>query len=189
MSSWFDFVDPSCPLSQGDILYACPVFFPDPKEDYTKLEDPATVDFVFAFKDVIVMTQSCDIQQGQPDFHILLCPLNTIDQVPLKNMGNLVADKIGRMQLLNKHDSEHGYVDYNIVDFTKMYTVPLGVINNWKNSKEIKRPRLLSPYNELMSQRFGMKIMRIGIEDTLKIDISDLNDRWETLQKEKNKLP
>jgi hypothetical protein len=40
MGEWYTVVDSDYPLQQGDVLYNCPVFFPDPSIDYTNLSDP-----------------------------------------------------------------------------------------------------------------------------------------------------
>jgi hypothetical protein len=182
MSGWFEFVSPESNLNQGDILYECPVFFPDPEINYMELADPAEVKFELALQDVIVMTQSCDIQQGKPEMSILLCPIVSIDAVNKENnLGNLVADKIGSMHLLNKHEDKDGKIDYKIVDFSSLYTLPLGVLHNWKKARNENIPRLLSPYSEHMSQRFGMKLMRVGTDDELKVNLADLKARWKEL--------
>ncbi|PAK51403.1 hypothetical protein [Paenibacillus sp. 7541] len=183
MSGWFDFVPPGSMLQQGDILYECPVFFPNPDIDYRTLSDPASVEFKLEYTDVIVMTQSCDIQQGSPELSILLCPIVGIEQIKKEgHLGNLVNDKIGYLHLLNKHESGNNLIDYKIVDFRHVFTIPLGVLNNWKISKGTEIPRLRAPYAELMAQRFAIKLMRIGTDDNLKVDLSELKARWATLR-------
>ncbi|MEO2261161.1 hypothetical protein ABGV43_30085 [Paenibacillus amylolyticus] len=185
MGKWYDFVAPHSDLQQGDILFECPVFFPDPKVDYSKLEDPAKLKFEMEFKDVIVMSQSCDIQQGAPSMGVMLCPVTSLITVPkVDNLRNLCSDKIGSLHLLNKQDStdEDPYVDYYIVDFKSVYTIPLATLKNWKGYKSGKIPRLTSPYAEAMSQRFGFKLMRIGTDDTAKPNIEQLKSRWEELR-------
>ncbi|WIV18977.1 hypothetical protein QPK24_22090 [Paenibacillus polygoni] len=184
MSNWFEFVAPDSTLQQGDILYECPVFFPDPKIDYTQLADPAQVDFKLEYKDVIVMSQSCDIQQGQPFMGVMLCPIANLSSVPKEgHLGNLLNDRIGYMHLLNKQiETENSpNLDYMIIDFSNVYTVPLATLSNWKLNKGQKIPRLLSPYTEAMSQRFGVKMMRVGTDDTTKVVMPELSARWKEL--------
>ncbi|GIP58680.1 hypothetical protein [Paenibacillus woosongensis] len=183
MNGWFQFVSPESNLQQGDILFQCPVFFPNPEIDYAQLSNPAEVSFELKLKDVIVMTQSCDIQQGKPLMSVLLCPIAGLEQVAKDGqLANLVSDRINNMHLLNKHDSKEGSIDYKIIDFSQVYTVPLGVLKNWKSAKTERIPRLLSPYTEHMSQRFGIKMMRVGTDDNLKVNLDELRARWNELK-------
>jgi hypothetical protein len=181
MSVWYEFVDPSTPLLQGDILFRCPVFFPDPKIDYSKLNDPASVKFVVEYYDVIVMSQSCEIQkamlQQKFNLQIVLCLLSEITEVPIGKLSNLRDDKISSLQLLNKHEpTKKGEykVEHKVIDYNAIYTVPLGVLNNWKNNADRKRPHLLPPFTELLSQRFALNFMKVGYPDNLKPNIEEL---------------
>lgn len=175
MSSWYKTVNSTDPLMQGDILYKCPVFFPDPKINYSELSDPSEVEMQLAEVDVIVMTQSCDLQQCHPNKNIVLCPLADITSIKSSSLQNLKDDKMNKLHLLNKN-SEAGEQpqEYMVVDFSTVFTLPFGVINNWKSTQNSTRPQLIPPYIEHMSQRFGMTFMRVGTDDLNKVDLKDL---------------
>ena len=183
MGIWFEYVASDyTTLSQGDILLDCPVFFPAAEVDYTTMDNPANVTFVMKNIDVVVMTQSCDIQQGKPGLSIMLCPLAKLSSVNKEgHLPNLVTDRINSMHLL-KNDSGPGNPEYRVVDFNIVYNLPLGVLNNWKKKAHQQIARLKSPYLELMSQRFAYKLMRVGTEDADKINLDDLKSQWRALQ-------
>lgn len=62
-----------CSLEQGDIFEKCPVFDPES----TNFDDPATLGvFTWQERDVIVMTQSCDLVPGRAKMQsVLVCAL------------------------------------------------------------------------------------------------------------------
>src|SRR4051794_16768693 len=67
---WFEIVTGD-DLEQGDLLEACPVFVPP--EDLA-LGDRAPVVFQWEERDVVVMSQSCDLAKGHEKVtEILLC--------------------------------------------------------------------------------------------------------------------
>lgn len=201
--NWYTFIDAMEPLSQGDVLFNCPVFFPDPNVDYTKLSDPAKITMYTEEKDVIVITQSCDIERlvdaikipfnekdkvAQERFiniaktGIVLCPLANLREVPSKRLSSLSDNKIGNLHLLNEyHEEGKQLIDFLVVDFSTTYTVPFGVLVNWIKSKGEARPRLKSPFLELMAQRYGFRYMRVALETNSNIKLDRLNIRKKEL--------
>jgi hypothetical protein len=69
-------------IEQGEILEACPVFFPRTAEH---LDDPLSRGyFDWAERDVIVISQSCDIVKGrEKNTDVLLCSLWRRCQLPM----------------------------------------------------------------------------------------------------------
>ena len=201
--NWYTFVDTMEPLAQGDVLFTCPVFFPDPNVDYTKLSDPAKITMYTEEKDVIVITQSCDIErlvdainipfsgkdeEAQERFiniaktGIVLCPLVNLENVPTKRLASLSDNKIGNLHLLNEYQEEgKQLIDFLVVDFSTTYTVPFGVLMNWIQSKGENRPRLNSPFLELLAQRYGFRYMRVALETNSSIKSDRLNIRKKEL--------
>lgn len=204
-NNWYTFVNEKESLVQGDVLFECPVFFPDPKINYMNLNNPAEINMEMDKKDVIIMTQSCDIERlvetiakaetaGGQDAQriisekaktgIVLCPLARLTSVPAKQLSNLIDNKLNNLHLLNNYVTEDGkeHVGYLIVDFSTFYTVPFGVLTNWIKSKNESRPRLKAPFLELMAQRFGYRFMRIGLENKSNVKLDDLRQNWEKLK-------
>lgn len=73
-SSWYITLDPTEPLSQGELINNCPVIIPPKKLDQEK--------YMLNVKqyDVIIVSQSCDIEQEKIDY-ILLCPFYTLNKL------------------------------------------------------------------------------------------------------------
>ncbi len=158
--SWFITLVQTDPLSQGELIKNCPVIIPPKKLDQTK--------YTLNVKqfDVIIISQSCDIEQEKIDY-ILLCPfysLNKIEKIsPLfKNpIGKEVLRRgnINGLHLLNIYPD---FNDYIVVDFRKVFSVFKSFLLNYVN-EEGKRISLKSPYREHLSQAFARFFMRIGL--------------------------
>lgn len=175
MNSWYETVNYDEPLMQGDILFRCPVLFPDKEANYAELSDPAEIEIELAEVDVIVMTQSCDLQSCESKKPVILCPLSNLTPIKANSLDNLRKDKITNLHLLNTNTHSTDLPnEYLVIDFSTVYTLPFGLINNWKNNIQGKRPRLIPPYLEHMSQRFAMTFMRVGTDDDSKITLESL---------------
>lgn len=181
MNDWYTVINPGSSVCQGEIIFKCPVLFPDPEIDYTTLTNPAEVHFTKKLKDVIVMTQGCDLQKAKQDYGVVLCPILDLKSVPKEGfLGNLKSNRIEHLHLLNK-SSVHN-VDFWIVDFSIKYIVPFAVLNSWVKGVQEERIGLTSPFLELISQRFGNYYARIGIEDDDQPKMDDLISRWKDLR-------
>lgn len=184
---WFVDVAPSQPLMQGDVLLECPVFVPHESTDFLQLSDPAEIKVNVEYRNVIIMTQSCDLDQARrltgqdiqnPELNVMMCPIVDLDSVPSKGqLGNLRTDKNIGQHLLKISDQS-----YWIVDFSKIYTQPLMVLTNWASKRERDRLRLKSPFLELMAQRFAIKGMRVAVDNADQIDRQQLETTWEKVR-------
>lgn len=185
---WFDQVKTSEFLMQGDILFRCPVITPDQETDFEKLSDPAEIKVTVIYKDVIVLTQSCDLDQVRnkdtgefidPELNVIMCPLATLEEVSNKSqLGNLRTDKNISQHLLKISSG-----DYRIVDFSTVYTQPISVLSRWAASQTGERLRLRNPFLELLSQRFAIKSMRVAIDEVDRVDKFQLEEAWEQARK------
>jgi hypothetical protein len=62
-------------VEQGDILENCPVFLP-PEDIAVTSGEPATAEFKWENRDLIILSQSCDLVMGREKIDdILLCAL------------------------------------------------------------------------------------------------------------------
>jgi len=88
---WYEIVPPETPLTQGDIVEACPVLtfdrapeVPNPAAQEA-IEDAVQEAAVVQFSRVIVMTQACDIEQSNVR-QVILCPGYHVEA--WRNSGN-----------------------------------------------------------------------------------------------------
>ena len=73
-SDWYRLVGGD-ELMQGDILENCPIFFPPLDLTLNSLVE-GEADFMWEERDVIIMSQSCDLAIGKKKCpEVLLCPL------------------------------------------------------------------------------------------------------------------
>lgn len=156
-------------IEQGDFLEACPVFIPP--------EDLAEVPFTESFerefgweeRNVIVMSQSCDMMKGREKVsEVLLCPVWNRSEL---TKGYLATDKgmedARRGNLPSYHVlaecSLNGFArEVRVVDFRRVYALPLSFVRRWATVRG-HRIRLLPPYREHLSQGFARFFMRVGL--------------------------
>jgi hypothetical protein len=165
---WFGVVDSDDEIMQGDILEGCPVFVPP--EDLFALvgtEKLSTAEFKWEERDVIVMTQSCDLSKGREKVdNILLCAVWKRSElaVPLANANVMEEARKGRLpaiQLLAECHVSGFECEVRAVDFRRVYSLPVGFVR--KRLGMTKHLRLLPPYREHLSQSFARFFMRVGL--------------------------
>ena len=158
-------------LEQGDILEYCPVFSPPPDLTPDSLED-GEADFTWEKRDVIIMSQSCDLVKGREKVEeVLLCTIWNRSELAELPGGNLSAKtgmeqvrkgRLTGLQMLNKCELSDAERDFRVVDFRRTYTLPLDFCREFARKSQ-KRIRLLSPYREHLSQGFARFFMRVGL--------------------------
>ena len=155
-------------IQQGDILQQCPVFSPPENIDFQ-----GEGEVIRTRRDVIIMTQSCDMQQNKSP-EVLLCGLYQRSQIPeghkLAKTENLEHARKGGMpafHLLAGCDLAEFERELTIVDFRRLYSLPFAFVRREAHNLHL---RLLPPYREHLSQAFARFFMRVG----LPIDIPPL---------------
>jgi len=164
---WYQLVDGTS-LEQGDILEGCPVFSPAPElaHDFDKLGEPPP-EFDYKHLDVIVMTQSCDLENDKAE-EVLLCPVWTqvdYNEGQLSKAENWELARKGRFpayHVLNECLLPDFTRDHRIVAFRSVYTMPLAFLRERARAAG-SRVRLLPPYREHLAQAFARFFMRIGL--------------------------
>ena len=161
---WYCLVDGD-ELKQGDILEGCPVFFPPPDLTLNSL----VADFIWEQRDVIVMSQSCDMVKGREKItEVLLCAVWNRSEL---TEGHLSTDKgmedarrgqLPSSHVLNECKLPNIEREFRIVDFHYIFTLPLGFCREFAE-KIPNRIRLLPPYREHLSQAFARFFMRVGL--------------------------
>lgn len=153
-------------LEQGDIFEACPVFLPPEDLADGPFEE---ADFTWEERDVIVMSQSCDMAKGREKItEVLLCPVwqrSEFTEGHLATTKGLEDARRGNLPGLNviAECTLPGLGrEVRVVDFRRVYSLPLGFIRR-RAAMEAGRIRLLPPYREHLSQAFARFFMRVGL--------------------------
>lgn len=156
-------------LEQGDFITDCPVVIPS----VTNLEEGMEVTANVEIYNVVILTQSCDLENGKVE-NVLVCPYYWFEDF-MKGLPEGDQKKKGREKkvrelkqglqpayhALNK-DAEKGLSDNPVVDFRNVYGVHIDYLKEHVKAQE-KRIRLNPPYKEHLSQAFARFFMRVGL--------------------------
>ena len=162
---WYQLVQDDS-LEQGDLFDGCPVFFP-PEEIAETLSDAA--EFLWEERDIIVMTQTCDLISGREKVtEVLLCPVwkrSELSEGHLATPRGLEDVRRGNLpgfHMLAECTLDELRREVRIVDFRRIYSLPLGFMRR-RAATDGARLRLLPPYREHLSQAFARFFMRVGL--------------------------
>lgn len=179
---WYTIYDSSEPISQGDIFFHCPVFIPAPDYNFSKLDKIKEANFKYGTADIIILTQACDLNLnngGAPNVrNVVVAKIDDAKGETQGFLSNVRTNHKPGYHLISKQ-TEGIVMNYQVVDFTEIYTLPYDLLNAYREVHG-KRLRLNSPYLELLSQRFGLFFSRVGLPDKFAIDKQDLKIATET---------
>ncbi len=155
---WYEVIENSNSLEQGDILESWIVNMPHPDNGEVVEEHYM----------LILMTQTCDIEDGIS--HLLFCPVWTQAQLaeamPTFNnqatIGNLKKGYIVGFYPINKSELASFPRSWRIVQFQRIIELETNVVRN-NAQLLVPRLRLLPPYRESLSQSFARFFMRVGL--------------------------
>lgn len=165
---WYEVIA-EAKLLQGDMIYRCPVVVPtgdipeeDGGEEYTLEAE------IFEY-DVVVMSQSCDLEQEKLDL-VLVCPHWPFEEFikrddyfkSSKGKADLRRGNVPGYHLLNRCDIEGWEAGARVVDFRNVYSLPYPFLKKLAEKRR-QRLRLLPPYREHLSQAFARFFMRVGL--------------------------
>ena len=169
-SSWYETIAGES-LLQGDLLLGCPVT--TMIGPWTFPIDRRSPDLKTVETDLVVMTQSCDLENEKTD-SILVSHVNnwTIMVETEYRKGNtairsrdfrrkLIEGNVPGLSLLQKNEGEPK-LDWSVVDFHRLYTLPKSFLEQYAKSLG-PRLRLRSPYREPLAQAFARYFMRVGL--------------------------
>lgn len=178
---WHDVVEEDR-LVQGDILKDCPVFSVAEELSWP-LPDNSELPIKVEVRDLIVLSQSCDLENDKVD-EVLLAPVNAWNRVVEEELlrGNqvvksrkfrekLVEGNVPGFSLLHKRDGIPS-LPWSVVDFHQLFTLPKAFLTQQAESAG-PRLRLNSPYREHLAQAFARFFMRIGLPHAAKEFISE----------------
>lgn len=186
--SWYEAVDANIKLTQGDIIFNCPVvrWASEPIELKNNQEIETLKSSVEAIQaDVIVMTQACDLENNKVK-NVILCPHSSLEEY--KKEWEKVMQERGQGKLAKAwgktcEDLKNGYIwnlamlnegavgdlssTHRVVDFSDIYTLPRTFLESLLQNRERSRLRLRPPYREHLSQAFSRFFMRVGLPTTV----------------------
>jgi hypothetical protein len=151
-------------LNQGDFLPGCVV--PLIPEEFAP-SDEKVEEFEGQWFDLIVVTQSCDLENDKVPF-VALCPLYSLKEFEKDNptfKGKWEAVRQGRREGLHMLASTTNPEDNSgalVVDFRQVFSLPVGYLHK-RATNAGGRMRLKSPYVEHFSQAFARFFMRVGL--------------------------
>lgn len=156
-------------LAQGDYVPDCPIpFFPD---DYGETKESENVSYRLG--DLIIVTQSCDLENGKTEM-VALCPILNIPALvefdtrfsQKKELENLRKGRYEGLYMLACPDNPSDNQGVLVVDFRSIYSLPQTFLSRHA-AKQNKRWRLESPFLEHFSQAFGRFFMRVGLPSSI----------------------
>ncbi len=169
--AWYSRMSYSSDLTQGDLLVQCPIPFPNASMYKAILENESAVEEPVDIKpgNLVVLSQACDLVNEKVDT-VVLCPywplteiMKTSEYFKSKNgKESLRQGKEPAYHLLNRYTSSEIEIDYSVVDFHRIYTLPKDYLKAFSIT-QAHRLRLLPPYREHLSQAFARYFMRVGL--------------------------
>jgi hypothetical protein len=152
-------------LEQGDFLPDCAL--PMVGADFEPAIGELTI--VTEIRDLIVITQSCDLANAKVQF-AALCPIYGLERFEAANPefkkgGRWESVRKGRVEglhLLGSPEDPQNNRLALVVDFREIYSLPVAYLANHAR-QQTSRWRLQSPYLEHFSQAFARFFMRVGL--------------------------
>lgn len=181
---WYEAVDASIRLTQGEIILNCPVvrWASKPielKADHEVETLKSSIEVMQA--DVVVITQACDLENDKVK-NVILCPHLSLNGYKeewekfMKERGQVKLDKawtrtcedikngyIWNLAMLNEGSIGNLSLTHRVVDFSDVYTLPRTFLESLLKGREESRLRLRPPYREHLSQAFARFFMRVGL--------------------------
>ncbi|MGF6699132.1 hypothetical protein OKW38_003744 [Paraburkholderia sp. MM5496-R1] len=154
-------------LAQGDLLHKC--LIPKFGEDFGASGEGASESVPVGEADLIIVTQSCDLENGKVDL-VALCPVYTLEEFEGENeefkaKGKWEAVRKGRVEGLHLLGSPRDPTDNRgslVVDFGQIFSLPPAYLSKLAEACG-EHWRLDSPFLEHFSQAFARYFMRVGL--------------------------
>jgi hypothetical protein len=153
------------PMSQGDILDACPlVFWGDQKREITGDDTPQSVE-----SRVMILTQACDLANDKTVRAIVAVVHDAANLVRTGRVKEkFIRDNVRRGQVygwyfLPAHASCPGFPE-SLVDLRDLHTVPRALLEGLRDRGKFVC-RLITPYREHLAQHFSVTYSRIGLPE------------------------
>lgn len=171
---WYTIANDSS-LEQGDIIRKCPIVIPaydqQAARELTEASSGLEVEVDLEFRDVIILSQTCDLVEGRTKIkRTLVATVEPYDDMAARNSG-LKAKNTKDQIVSGIHPAYFALPSCSDVEF------PVSIVSfreldavNTEFLREVavisgKRLRLNSPYREFLSQRVGLFFQRVALPD------------------------
>jgi hypothetical protein len=183
-NSWYEIVDPGKPITQGDIIFDCPLITwqANRLDKHESIESEILKNAIEGIAaDVVVMTQACDLEYNKVS-NVILCPHFSLEEyrnlweVEMERRNQVATKKawkshcddicegfIWNLMMLNSAEISELSIDARVVDFHEVFSVPRQFLESLLQQRTNQRFRLLPPYREHLSQAFARFFMRVGL--------------------------
>ncbi len=163
--NWYKVINKKNPLTQGDIIFDCKIVKPNFNTESDTLLEGEVLEY-----DVIILSQSCDLVNKKIEM-ALVSPIFTLSQIAevdpsfeeKKKREKLRKGEYPSYHLLDKPTQKGFLDDFFVVDFHKVFGVPISYVKDHLTNKHKRRLTLISPYKEHLSQAFARYFMRVGL--------------------------
>lgn len=156
-------------LAQGDLLPDCllPVFAGHSSDGNE------TVNEILTSATLIVMTQSCDLENNKVSL-VALCPIHRLSEFAEinpkysrpKEWEPVRRGRVEAIHMLASPEQPEINQESLVVDFRQIVSLPTEYLSDHAESLE-NRWRLISPFLEHFSQAFARFFMRVGLPSTI----------------------
>jgi len=174
--SWYEVVS-GAGIEQGDVIRSCPT--PIMGSPTFPMNEGDTVEVSVDDRDLVVLTQSCDLENDKVD-DVLLAEF--VDWETVKESGAdhvratkfreaLVQGNVPGYSLLSKSDLVDP-LDWSLVDFHRLHVLPKAYLEAFL-ARAGDRLRMSSPYREHLAQAFARYFMRVGLPHDAKAFVSE----------------
>ena len=168
--TWYETVQTTT-LEQGDLLPGISVLVALHSADGQ--DDGLSAELVTL--NGIILTQTCDIENRKVTELLIGAVIDWDEMVAAESQRNpmikakafrekLIEGSIPSMSLL--HKNEMPPLNWSIVNFKQLFSVPLAAIESNALLLGSPRLRLKSPYKEHLAQAFARFFMRVGLPHT-----------------------
>jgi len=155
-------------LEQADVLPACPVLRP---ASYT-FPLPEQIELVSDSYDLLILTQSCDLENDKVD-EVLLAAVLDYDDLVARESGRNPAVRGKKWRQAAVRGDLPAYallpprtdaptIGWSLVDFHHLFSLSKDYVESYAESLG-SRLRILSPYKEHIAQSFARYVMRVGL--------------------------
>jgi len=157
-------------LEQGDLLPGCRVPI---AIETAPVEEGATFDVDVRVVDLVVLTQSCDLEHDKVSTLLLgrVYTWEAVVESEISRGNQKIKSKDTRVQLqrgavpnfcLLHRRTQPPELTWSVVDFHQLHTLSAAAVR--KHAEELgPRLRLRSPYKEHVAQAFARYFMRVGL--------------------------
>lgn len=165
-SSWYEVVKGGV-LEQGDILFGLPVY----TVEYDLSGEETSVQVRVDALDVVVLTQSCDLENSKVDTVLLADVVGYEAQLKDEPKESFlrssafkkaaIAGNLPAQSLLSQHEGFPA-IPWSVVDFHHLRTSSFELTKRHAEASG-ERLRLAHPYKEHLAQAFARYMMRVGL--------------------------